>query len=55
MSNLSLLEEKLKQVSDRWQSLPLETREQQVEGMEFYSREVFPLIKQVFVARVAKD
>jgi CRISPR-associated protein (TIGR02710 family) len=51
VSNLSLLEEKLKQVSDRWQSLPLETREQQVEGIEFYSREVFPLIKQVFVAR----
>lgn len=51
MSNLDLLEEKLKQTSERWLSLPLETREEQATAMEFYSDEVFPLIKQVFIAR----
>ncbi|MGI6539327.1 MAG: TIGR02710 family CRISPR-associated CARF protein [Bacillota bacterium] len=53
MSDLGQLRERLKQASDLWQSLPLETREEQAIAMEFYSKAVFPLSKQVFVATEA--
>ena len=53
MSDVTSLEDKLNEVSERWKSLPLETSEQKVEAMKFYSEEVFPLIRQVFVAREA--
>ncbi len=53
MSGLGQLRERLEQASNRWQSLPLDTREEQAIAMEFYSKEVFPLSKQVFIATEA--
>jgi CRISPR-associated protein (TIGR02710 family) len=53
VSGLGQLKERLEQASNRWQSLPLDTREEQAIAMEFYSKEVFPLSKQVFIATEA--
>lgn len=53
MSELSLIEAQLQDISRQWLSLPLETKEQQAAAAQFYSERVFPLVQQVFVAKEA--